>query len=462
MRTASADSIEQVQRAIASARSLQLQDSVKDLVQVWTLLDFIDLSCSLMQCNPEQVAIKNQAMQELMDNLQDSSAWSDDGTIAVPLSRPGGHLTDSTNGIFQRSEDGKHDCILFSWLTKRDLYTLGILLSGIAIQLKSTTDRRAENVLNEGVKLITGEQCSTLSLLFQLTHITENFSQAGLKELSITPQSSSLSTAALRLQWWTYTQWYLHLHLAFVQCNRSDWSAARIHLKALLEVSEDPSTDTSYRRRRWTTYLTGIIEQGSGNTAIALSAFQDPLLAITSTTPNSVSDSQGDLRLLAALNTLLIIRSPAHPQHYLAEPLMTTLAPLTLQHTHKSIVSATYLLKSILNPADPITEKKQSLQSALNNARAINNSQLLAVSMNVMTSMFFKDIVSEQAQKSTKASQVLAKRAETPLWGAVASGMMVDCLEKQGHGQAADRVRVEADRYVDTLPECVKKSLLQE
>jgi hypothetical protein len=165
LRTGTADSVEQVQRAIASARSYQLQSSVANLVQVWTLLDFIDLSCSLLQSSPEEAAKKNTTIQQLMDNLMESSSWSDDGTFAIPLATQGSVMTGTTNGIFQKSKDGK-DCVVFAWLNKRDLYTLSFLLSGIASQLKSSTDHKSEKYMNEGVKMIKG---NVLSFLFVAT-----------------------------------------------------------------------------------------------------------------------------------------------------------------------------------------------------------------------------------------------------------------------------------------------------
>jgi hypothetical protein len=155
MRMGSADSMEQVQRAIASARSLQLQPAVKNLVQIWTMIDSIDLSCSLIQGNPEHAATKSMALQHVMDNLLDSSSWSDDGTFAIPLTTRGDPLAESTNGIFQTSKDGKN-CVVFAWLNLRDLYTLNFLISGIASQLKSITDHKSEQYINEGIKMITG------------------------------------------------------------------------------------------------------------------------------------------------------------------------------------------------------------------------------------------------------------------------------------------------------------------
>jgi hypothetical protein len=290
----------------------------------------------------------------------------------------------------------------------------------------------------------------------------ENFDPENLNVPEIVPGTSSLSIAAHRLEWWTRLEWNMHLMLAFLRCNRSEWDAANIHLKILRKTTPGSDAAKSDSRKRWLTYLSGVIEQGSGNTDNALACFQDPLLALPAEAPTQTSDPQSDLQLLAALNTLLIIHSRTHPSYYLAEPILTALEPLTINHPNQAIVSAMHLLKSIINLSQTMTSQKQSLQSALNCARAIKNSQLLAVSMNVMTSMFFRDIVGSQAQQSTNTARVLAGRARSGLWGAVAAGMTADTLEALGNAEGANNARADAERAVEALPPAVKRTLLQE
>jgi hypothetical protein len=157
LRSGSPDSVEQIQRAIANARTHQLKPSVVDLTQIWALVDFIDLSCSLLQSDPEQAWTKTSKVQQFMDGLMESTSWSDDGSFTIPLARPGGPLTETTNGIFKKSKDGT-DCVVFAWLNKRDLYTLSFLLSGIASQLKNATDHKSERYFVEGDKMIKGSQ----------------------------------------------------------------------------------------------------------------------------------------------------------------------------------------------------------------------------------------------------------------------------------------------------------------
>jgi hypothetical protein len=148
------ESVEHAQRAIASARSYQLSNSLQNLAQVWALLDCIDLACSLLQYNPDQASVKAKTMQQLLDELLEHSSWRDDDLFLVPVETRPSSLTDSTHGIFERA-DGK-DHLIFSWMHKRDLYCLGFLLSGIAGQFKSGNDLKTKTYIDEGLKMLKG------------------------------------------------------------------------------------------------------------------------------------------------------------------------------------------------------------------------------------------------------------------------------------------------------------------
>lgn len=153
LRSLTADNVEQTQRAVAAARTHQLQSSVKGLTQVWALLDCVDLACSLSEYHHDQQTRKAEVMQKLMDDTMGSEAWRMDGQFAVPLESSPNSLTESTCGIFERSNGKDH--LMFSWLRSRDLWALCYLLSGIAAS-KGGIERKAAH-LTEGLKIVTGE-----------------------------------------------------------------------------------------------------------------------------------------------------------------------------------------------------------------------------------------------------------------------------------------------------------------
>jgi hypothetical protein len=152
LRSLTSDNVEQTQRAIAAARTYQLQSSVKNLTQVWALLDCIDLACSLSEYHHDQQARKVEVMQKLMDDAIGSESWRMDGQFAVPLESSPSSLTESTCGIFERSNGKDH--LMFSWLRSRDLWALCYLLSGIAAS-KGGNERKAAH-LSEGLKIVKG------------------------------------------------------------------------------------------------------------------------------------------------------------------------------------------------------------------------------------------------------------------------------------------------------------------
>lgn len=153
LRSLTSDNVEQAQRAVAAARTYQLQSSVKGLTQVWALLDCIDLACSLSEYHHDQQSHKVEVMQKLMDDAIGSESWRMDGQFAVPLESSPSSLTESTCGIFERTK-GK-DYLMFSWLRSRDLWALCYLLSGIAAS-KGGMERKIAH-LTEGLIIVTGE-----------------------------------------------------------------------------------------------------------------------------------------------------------------------------------------------------------------------------------------------------------------------------------------------------------------
>ena len=69
-----------------------------------------------------------------------------------------------------------------------------------------------------------------------------------------------------------------------------------------------------------------------------------------------------------------------------------------------------------------------------------------------MSWKFFRGVVAEQAEKSARASQGLAKKGRDPLWICVADGVLADTLEVQGKGEEAEKVRREGWEVAGRLP----------
>jgi hypothetical protein len=254
-------------------------------------------------------------------------------------------------------------------------------------------------------------------------------------------------------------EWNLNLFLTFLHCSRSDWKSSQVYLEATMKASKKLNSELFDSHQRWTTFLTGVIQQGLGNTEAALESFQDPRLALPSPAPNRVPEANSDLSILAAFNALLIIRDPSHPLHRTAAPTVAALLPLTQNHPNRSIVAAMHLIRSVVAPSGILIDRKRSVQDALNNGRTANNYQIVAVTMSVMSSLFFKDIMGKQAQQSVQAARALAVRANSELWCSVAYGAMAAMAIKQENRQDAEAAQERVQVTVAKLPEKIKDGL---
>ena len=160
------ESIEQANHALASARSLQLDTNLSNIPQIWALLDCVDLACSLLRYSHEEAKDKMSTMQKLLDDLYENAAWPDDGSLSIPL-RCGhdGSLTATTGGIFTRDKND-NDFLLLQWLSKRDLYVVGYIMSSIATQLRNASDSKAQSYLLQALKMMKGEFLRLASVHF--------------------------------------------------------------------------------------------------------------------------------------------------------------------------------------------------------------------------------------------------------------------------------------------------------
>lgn len=148
--SSSAESIEQAQRAIALARSLQHDRVVGHISQLALLIDIADLSCSLQQFDPTQAVPKMQAMQALLESPRDD--WNDDGTFSLPVLSQDASRAPHGNGIVRKDPIGSLS-VKFSWAPWTDLYILGYLLSSMSLAHRNTTDGlRSEQMLKEGLR----------------------------------------------------------------------------------------------------------------------------------------------------------------------------------------------------------------------------------------------------------------------------------------------------------------------
>jgi hypothetical protein len=205
-------------------------------------------------------------------------------------------------------------------------------------------------------------------------------------------------------------------------------------------------------------YATGVIAQGTGNLTAALSAFGSPIFSLSPSTSKTMrNDPRRDTAILAALNTILILRDPSHPSHSRLSGVLSTVEPFCQGSPNKYIQAAYYLVCATVQ-TDSTIQTKQHLHQALQSATAINNSQIICMTLTFMSWKYFRGVVGEQSEKSARAGRAMAKRANDRLWVSVTDEMLAETLERQGKAEEARGVREEADRVMTGLPPAVRNA----
>ena len=158
--SSSLESIEQAQRALAAARSIQMNSLVTKVPQLAALTYFVDLCCSLQNFDPTQATLKMQNMQVFLDPAIDGSHWTRDGSFPVPINQGEPPQANRlSEGIVRTDTEGSW-VLEFSWLPKEDIYALAYLLSGAAVGHRNASDgRKGEKFLKEGIRMLAGRCC---------------------------------------------------------------------------------------------------------------------------------------------------------------------------------------------------------------------------------------------------------------------------------------------------------------
>jgi hypothetical protein len=430
----SSDSIEQAQRAVAAARSHQLNDELRHIPQLTTLIQMVDICCSVLEYDVNQSGQKLKVMQALMDETLSDSNWRPDGSFSVPLNGKSAGPSSIDTGDILQVQNGTL-LLSFNWLPQHDLYALCYFLSSLTLSSKNSYDgRKAEKYLEEGLRMV----------------------QSNFKA----PQeiSESMVIANRRVQWRQSLYCNFLLQRVFLACSRTDWELASQTLRDLRQVFQELGSNLPDTIECLIEYAAGTIAQATGDLTTALNIFRSPLLSLDPATSKAArNDPCRDTRILAGLNTVLIIRDPSHPSHSLLGAVMATLEPFCKVTPNKYLQAAYFLVCATVHSESTI-QTKQFLQQALQSATAISNSQITCMTLTFMSWKYFRGVVGEQAEKSARAGRAMAKRANDRLWASVTDDMLAETLERQGKGEEAQSVREEGQRLVSGLPPGLRRS----
>lgn len=150
------DAVEQAQRAVAVARSHQLNDELRHVFQLTTLIQMVDICCSVLEYDINQSSEKLKVMQDLMDQRLDDPNWQADGSFCIPLSGKSTGPSSIDTGDILQVQNGTL-LLSFNWLPQQDLYGLSYLLSSITLSTKNPYDgQKSEKFLHEGQRMVKG------------------------------------------------------------------------------------------------------------------------------------------------------------------------------------------------------------------------------------------------------------------------------------------------------------------
>ncbi|KIW56670.1 hypothetical protein PV05_05310 [Exophiala xenobiotica] len=433
------------QTALAKARALQLNSDVETTPQLTILMEFIDLACSVRECNIAQTESKRKIMHDVLYESIGNPEWREDGFIYIPVSKRAitGIQLQGNGHVVERC--GKY-FMTFSWLSKEHVEALGFLFSADSAAYKSGADGgKAEKFAEAGLAevrswgrpgLATGYQQS------QRVHIFQKLLEAQ----------------------------FLFL-ICFMRCSRGSWQKASSMVSAIHRISEDVGNNFPLSMKSALLYLEGVILQGTGNTAQALEIYQSPMLSLEqkhsspstrpkadhqiSTSYHADSDITRNMCILAAMNTAFILQDPQHAQHNRQAYLVNNLSTAVQSCGNKYIQAHYSLLVSVLSTTT--LTAKQYLRSAMEAAKAIGSTQTTALALVYMQEKLFRGTVDEQAIKCARAASHQVRRWGDPMWMHVAAGLEAEALEINGLLGDAQQRRADAEASWDKLPEAVKR-----
>jgi len=254
-----------------------------------------------------------------------------------------------------------------------------------------------------------------------------------------------------KLQWREVLSCYFLVYSIFCYTSTSDWNAARDRLEELERAINGLDHGSKGLLTHLHTYLSGVCFQGTGKLENALRMFRDPRLRLPEKPAPSMSQEeklQGELALLALLNTMWIQQADSRHDAAQNTAMITKLEPLCANHANKNIETAFKLVKATV-PTEPPTSGvkiKNYLGSALEAAKSTSNKQFLCITLGVMCNKFFVGVVGTQADKAGRAAVFQAKRTRNTLWMSITNGMLAENLELQGQHEEAEAAKEEARR----------------
>lgn len=181
-------------------------------------------------------------------------------------------------------------------------------------------------------------------------------------------------------------------------------------------------------------YLSGVYHQAVGNFRLAMDIFQGPEFDLDRR-GTGVKAAHRELAMLAGLNRLWIMQHPSERNDPETLDLIDRLHPLCANHHNVDLRTAWHNVMAaiVTEPPQQLNHQKQHIQAAMAGSKSTNNVLGAAITLAIMRSRLFENVIGEQALKSAMAAAKQAQRSGNVLWQSVADGMLAQSYEVQGH-----------------------------
>lgn len=413
LKTEKEGNLEKVHSCLAQAAKYQLDPSVK-IMELDVLTMILDFAASLHHQNPELTTQKLRKLQKALDECEDWHNVRADFTVPVKKqSSSAKTVSEDTEGIIRPGDaDASSDLLVMSFMTKMELRSLVFTFSGLASFHKpSSQGQRTTELWSEGLKILD----------------TWDKSTAGIPYGPPVP----LNTAIQQRQWRLEHQVYLHVLMGLLASSQCQWAKVNKHLDKLKDLITESTQPTL---RLLGLYLKGVHQQGTGNLQAALQTFLNEELEIPQGAPASNKVGHLEVSLLAGLNRLWLMQHDSCRNDYQTQELIKQLQPLCHSHWNVDLRTAWHNVAAALvtEPPQQLNHQKQHIQAAMGGSKNTSNVVGAAVTLCIMRSRFFENVVGDQALKSARAAAKQAQRSGNMLWMSVADGMLAHSYDVQG------------------------------
>lgn len=255
--------------------------------------------------------------------------------------------------------------------------------------------------------------------------------------------------------WRIEAQAYLNVLLGLVAASHCQWSTVK-QMVQNLQSFVSPSTQPTVKLLA--IYLKGVYFQGIGQLQQALNIFLDNRFAVQQQGSTGTKAGHQEIALLAGLNRLWIMQHPSCRNDQTTQDLIEQLQPHCNNHTNIDLRTAWHNVMAaiVTDPPQQLNQQKQHIHAAMAGSKVTSNVLGAAVTLCIMRSRFFENVIGEQALKSARAAAKQAQRSGNVLWQSVADGMLAQSYEVQGQ---RDEAKQEWDKATEEARDAFSRSL---